>query len=121
MLLGHCLLIFQFFDDDHPEVIEGMTSFLEMFVNFDGVRFLCIVPMFIDASVRLLGLDLADILPSIVTFVAPCLVYGVLAPATGLLSHVESFSPRSVCEHPRIHDVGAASGVRPSTAWGAPA
>ena len=98
-----------------------MTSFLEVLVDFDGVRFLCIIPMFIDASVRLLGLDLADTLPSIVTFVAPCLVYGVLAPATGLLSHVESFLPRSVCEHPRIHDVGAASGVRPSTAWGAPA
>ena len=98
-----------------------MTGFLEVFVNFDGIRFFYIVPMFIDASVRLLGLDLADILSSIVTFVAPCLVYGVLAPATGLLSHVESFLPRSVCEHPRIHDVGAASGVRPSTAWGAPA
>ena len=98
-----------------------MTSFLEVLVDFDGIRFFCIVPMFIDASVRLLGLDLADILPSIVTFVAPCLVYGVLAPATGLLSHVESFSPRSVCEHPRIHDVGAASGVRPSMASGAPA
>ena len=98
-----------------------MTSFLEMFVNFDGVRFLCIVPMFIDASVRLLGLDFTDILPSIIALVAPCLVYSVLASATGLLSHVESFSSRSVCEPPRVHDVGAASGIRPSMTWGAPA
>ena len=98
-----------------------MTSFLEVFVNFDGIRFFCIVPMFIDASVRLLGLDFADVLPSIITFVAPCLVYGVLAPATGLLSHVKSFSSRSVCKHPRVHDVGAASGIRPSMTWGAPA
>ena len=98
-----------------------MTSFLEMFVNFDGVRFLCIVPMFIDASVRLLGLDFTDILPSIIALVAPCLVYSVLAPATGLLSHVESFSSRSVCEHPRVHDVGAASGISPSMTRGASA
>ena len=61
----------QFLDDDHPEVIEGMTWFLEVFVDFDGIWLLCIVPMFIDASVRLLGFDFTDILSSIVTFVAP--------------------------------------------------
>ena len=98
-----------------------MTSFLEVLVDFDGIQFLCIVPMFIDASVRLLGLDFTDILPSIITLVAPCLVYGVLAPATGLLSHVESFSSRSVCEHPRVHDVGATAGISPSMARGASA
>ena len=121
MLLGHCLLIFQFFDDDHPEVIEGMTWFLEVFIDFDGICLLGIVPMFIDASVRLLGFDFADILSSIITFVAPCQIYGVLTPATGLLSYVKPFSSRSVCEHPRVHDVGAASGIRPSMTWGAPA
>ena len=48
-----------------------MTWFLEVFVDFDGIWLLGIVPMFVDASVRLLGFDFADILSSVIAFVAP--------------------------------------------------
>ena len=113
--------MFHLLDDDHPEVVKGMSWFLEVLIYLDRVWLLGIVPMFVDASVRLLGFDFADILSSIITFVAPCQIYGVLTPATGLLSHVKLFSPRSVCEHPRVHDVGAASGISPSVARGASA
>ena len=98
-----------------------MTWFLEVFIDFDGIWLLGTVPMFVDASVRLLGFDFADILSSIVAFVAPCQIDGVLTPASGLLSYVKPFSSRSVCEHPRVHDVGAASGISPSMTRGASA
>ena len=114
-------MIFQLLDDDHPEVLEGVAWFLEVFVDFYRVRLLGIVPMFVDASVRLLGFDFADILSSIITFIASCQIYGVLALATGLLSYVKPFSSRSVCEHPRVHDVGAAAGISPSMTRGASA
>ena len=61
----------QLLDDDHPEVIEGMTWFLEVLIDLYRVWLLGIVPMFVDASVCLLGFDFADILSSIVAFVAP--------------------------------------------------
>ena len=113
--------MFQLLDDDHPEVLEGMTWFLEVFVDLYRVRLLGIVPMFVDASVRLLGLYFPDILSSIVTVVAPCQIDTVLTPASGLLSYVEAFSSRSVGEHPRVHDVGAAPGIPPSMTRGASA
>ena len=98
-----------------------MTWFLEVFVDFDGIWLLGIVPMFVDASVRLLRFYFADILSSVVAIVALCQIDGVFTPASGLLSYVKAFSSRSVGEHPRVHDVGATAGISPSMARGASA
>ena len=113
--------MFQLLDDYHPEVIEGMTRFLEVFVDLYRVWLLGIVPMLVDASVRLLGFYFADILSSIVAIIAPCQIDGVFTPASGLLSYVKAFSSRSVGKHPRVHDVGATAGISPSMARGASA
>ena len=113
--------MFQFLDDDHPEVLKGVAWFLEVFIDLYRIWLLGIVPMFVDASVRLLGFDFADILSSIVAVVAPCQVNTVFAPASGLLSYIKTFSSRSVGKHPRVHDVVATAGITPSMARGASA
>ena len=113
--------MFQFLDDDHPEILEGMTWFLEVLVDTYRVRLLGIVPMLVDASVSLLGFYFADVLSFVVAIVAPCQIDGVFTPASGLLSYVKAFSSRSVGKHPRVHDVGATAGISPSMARGASA
>ena len=85
--------MFQFLDDDHPEILKGMAWFLEVFIDLYRIWLLGIVPMFVDASVRLLGLYFPDILSSIVTGVAPCQIDTVLTPASGLLAYVEALRP----------------------------
>ena len=113
--------MFQLLDDYHPEVLEGVTRFLEVLVDLYRIWLLGIVPMFVDTSVRLLGFYFADILSSIVALIAPCQIDGVFTPASGLLSYVKAFSSRSVGKHPRVHDVGATTGITPSMTRGASA
>ena len=120
MLLRHIFVV-NFFDDDHPKIVETVARFPEMLVDRDRIFSFHVVTMFVYTTISLLRLQFSDILSHICrTSVAPRQVNGIFRAASGFLSDVELFPTGFVGKYVRIYDMGAAFGICPSSAWGTP-
>ena len=71
-------VVADFLDDDDSEIVKRVPGSSEMLVYGDRVFTFYVVSVFVYPSVRLLGLQFADVLQSGGTFVAPGKVYGIL-------------------------------------------
>ena len=63
--------MFNFLNNDYPEILEGVVRQAEMLVDLDRILAFCIIPVLIYSSVGLLGFQLPHVLFSIGTPIAP--------------------------------------------------
>ena len=75
LFFGH-IFVSDFFDDDYPEVVETVTGSSEMLVDANSTIFLCIISVFVDPSMGLLFLQLANIL-FLIAFFTECQINGI--------------------------------------------
>ena len=71
-------VVADFLDDDDSEIVKRVPGSSEMLVYGDRVFTFYVVSVLVYTSVRLLGLQFADVLQTGGTFLAPSQVYGVL-------------------------------------------
>ena len=105
MLLGHGLLVLDFFDHDYPKVLERVVVGTKMLVDFYGIFAFHVISMLIYTSVALLGFKLAHVLPTIGATVAPGEVDCVFGTTICFLANLELFSAGSVSEDIRIDNM----------------
>ena len=71
LLLGHGLLVLDFFNHDYSEVLERVVVGTKMLVDFYGIFAFHVISMLVYTSVALLGFKLAHVLLAIGASVAP--------------------------------------------------